>query len=277
MYGLYAIGLVLIYKGAGVIHFGHAEIGTFALFLCQILVMKHGMPYGLAALIMLAAAGGMALVFERAVVWPLRSQPRLTVAVASIALLTTLLALEAKLFGPSSRNLDNPFGTSATQVAGVVISKAQIVSLLVVLVAAGALAAFLRWTDFGLAMVAASEDQEAVRFLGIRLSAVSMVTWGLAGVLSGLAALLIQPTVGVVSTGVFGLIFIKSLGAALIGGLSSMSGAFAGGLVVGVGEALIRHATLTSPLNGLPELCIFLAVVAVLVVRPQGLLGAKWG
>jgi branched-subunit amino acid ABC-type transport system permease component len=44
-----------------------------------------------------------------------------------------------------------------------------------------------------------------------------------------------------------------------------------------VGEALIRHATLTSPLNGLPELCIFLAVVAVLVVRPQGLLGAKWG
>ena len=124
-------------------------------------------------------------------------------------------------------------------------------------------------------MVAASQDQEAVRFLGIRLARVSLFTWGLAAALSAIAALLIQPTVGVVSPSAFGGIFIKALGAALIGGLSSMPGAFAGGLVVGVAEAEIRHLTLNSSLVGLPELVIFAAVVATLMFRPQGVFAGR--
>ncbi len=148
-------------------------------------------------------------------------------------------------------------------------------SLVLVLVIGLALAAFLRFTDFGLSVQAAAQDQEAVRFLGIRLARVSIFTWGLAAVLSAVAALLIQPSVGVISASAFGAIFIKALGAALIGGLSSMPGAFAGGLVVGVAEAEIRHATVSSSLTGLPELVIFGAVVATLVFRPQGLFAGR--
>jgi branched-chain amino acid transport system permease protein len=85
--------------------------------------------------------------------------------------------------------------------------------------------------------------------------------------------LLIEPTITLISPIVYGVIFIKALGAALIGGLESMPGAFVGGLVVGVGEAAIRHATISTNLSGLPELCIFAAILATLLFRPQGLLG----
>ena len=275
IYGLYALGLVLIYKGSGVLNFAQAELGTFTLFVCQVLVTEHGQPYLVGAAAAVALAVGMGLVFERLAVWPLRAAPRITVAVATIALLSLLIALELTVFGILPRQLAPAIHGAGWRVFDVIVTPTQMLSLVFVVVIGLALAAFLRFTDFGLAVVAASQDQEAVRFLGIRLARVSLFTWGLAAALSAIAALLIQPTVGVVSPSAFGGIFIKALGAALIGGFSSMPGAFAGGLVVGVAEAEIRHLTLNSSLVGLPELVIFAAVVATLMFRPQGVFAAR--
>ena len=275
IYGLYALGLVLIYKGSGVLNFAQAELGTFTLFVCQVLVAEHGQPYLVGAAAAVALAVGMGLVFERLAVWPLRAAPRITVAVATIALLSLLIALELTVFGILPRQLAPAIHGAGWRVFDVIVTPTQMLSLVFVVVIGLGLAAFLRFTDFGLAVVAASQDQEAVRFLGIRLARVSLFTWGLAAALSAIAALLIQPTVGVVSPSAFGGIFIKALGAALIGGLSSMPGAFAGGLVVGVAEAEIRHLTLNSSLVGLPELVIFAAVVATLMFRPQGVFAGR--
>jgi branched-chain amino acid transport system permease protein len=208
-------------------------------------------------------------------VWPLRAAPRLTVAVGTLAMLSLLIALELTIFGAAPKLLDPPIAGVGIRVFEVIVTPTQILSFFVGAAIGAALAAFLRFTDFGLSVQAASQDQEAVRFLGIRLARVSIFTWGLAAILSALAALLIQPTVGVISASAFGGIFIKALGAALIGGLSSLSGAFVGGLVVGIAEAEIKHATVSSSLTGLPELVIFAVVVAVLVLRPQGLFGAR--
>jgi branched-chain amino acid transport system permease protein len=275
IYGLYALGLVLVYEGSGVLNFAQAELGTFTLFVCQVLVTEHGQPYLVGAAAAVALAVGMGLVFERLAVWPLRAAPRITVAVATIALLSLLIALELTVFGILPRQLAPAIRGAGWRVFDVIVTPTQVLSLVFVVVIGLGLAAFLRFTDFGLAVVAASQDQEAVRFLGIRLARVSLFTWGLAAALSAIAALLIQPTVGVVSPSAFGGIFIKALGAALIGGLSSMPGAFGGGLVVGVAEAEIRHLTLNSSLVGLPELMIFAAVVATLMFRPQGVFGAR--
>lgn len=275
IYGLYALGLVLVYKGSGVLNFAQAELGTFALFLCQSLVVGYDQPYLVGALGAVLFALAMGLTFERLAVWPLRAAPRITVAVATIAMLSLFIVLELKMFGTSPRLLDAPIRGFGPRIFEVFVSPMQILSLALVLVIGLGLAAFLRFTDFGLAVVASAQDQEAVRFLGIRLSRVSMFTWGLAATLSAIAALLIQPTVGVISPSAFGGIFVKALAAALIGGLTSMPGAFVGGMTVGVVEAEIRHFTVSSSLTGLPELVIFAAVVATLVLRPQGLLGER--
>jgi branched-chain amino acid transport system permease protein len=186
-----------------------------------------------------------------------------------------MIALELTIFGPLPRQLDPPISGQGITVFDVIISPTQLLSLLLVAVVGGALAAFLRFTDFGLSVRAAAQDQEAVRFLGIKLARVSLFTWGLAAVFSAVAALLIEPTVGTLSPSAFGGIFLKALAAALIGGLGSMPGAFAGGIVVGIAEAEIRHATVSSDLSGLPELCIFAAVVATLVLRPNGIFAER--
>jgi branched-chain amino acid transport system permease protein len=275
IYGLYALGLVLVFKGSGVLNFAQAEIGTFTLFVAHVVIVNRDMPYlvGAAASVLCAIAMGMA--FERVAVWPLRSSPRISVAVGTIALLSLLITLELKFFGTFPRLLDPPVGGAGIRVLDVIVTPTQILALVVVLVIGVALAAFLRYTDFGLSVVAASQDPDAVRFLGIRLARVSLFTWGLAAALSAIAALLIQPTIGVISPNAYGALFIKALGAALIGGLASMPGAFVGGVVVGVVEAEIRHLTVSSTLTGLPELCIFGAVLATLLLRPQGLVGQR--
>jgi len=272
IYGLYAIGLVLVFKGTGVVHFAHAEIGTFTLLLAHELIVEHDMPYGVGAAVSVLAAIAIGIAFERLAAWPLRSAPKVQIAVATLALLSLLITLELKIYGSFARLLDPPVSGDGIRLLDVQVSPSQLLSLVVVLVISTGLALFLRRTDFGLSVVAAAQDPEAVQFLGIRLSRVSMFTWGLAAALSAVAALLIQPTIGVISPGAYQALFIKALAAALIGGLTSMSGAFVGGLVVGVVEAEIRHATLSSSLTGIPDLVIFGALVAVLVLRPNGLL-----
>jgi branched-chain amino acid transport system permease protein len=275
IYSLFALGIVLVFTGSGVLNFAQAEIGTFTLYVAQVLIVREHLPYVLGAMAAILLALAIGLTFERAAVWPLLKAPRLTVAVATIALLALLVALEITVFGPVARNLDPPVGGHSLDVLGVYVSPTQLLSLLIVAAVAAGLAAFFRWTDFGLSVVAAAQDQEALRFLGIPLARASMFTWGLAAVLSSVAALLIQPSIGVISPSAYGGLFIRALSAALIGGLSSMRGAFLGGVAVGVGEAVIRHLTVGSSLTGLPELCIFAAVVATLVLRPQGLFGSR--
>jgi branched-chain amino acid transport system permease protein len=275
IYSLFALGIVLIYTGSGVLNFAQAELGTFTLFVAQILVVEHHLPYAVGAAASIALALVIGVTFERLAVWPLLNAPRVTVAVATLALLALGVALEITLFGPVGRNLPPPITGHSVNVIGVYVSPNQIASLILVALVAGGLAAFFRFTDFGLSVVAAAQDQEALRFLGIPLARASMFTWGLAAVLSALAALLIQPDIGVISPGAYSGIFIRALSAALIGGLGSMRGAFLGGVIVGVGEAAIRHATVGTSLTGLPELCIFAAVVATLVFRPQGVFGSR--
>jgi branched-chain amino acid transport system permease protein len=275
IYSLFALGIVLIFTGSGVLNFAQAEVGTFTLYVAQVLVVEHHFPYAIGALAAIVLALAIGVTFERIAVWPLLQAPRVTVAVATIALLALLVALEITVFGPVGRNLPPPLTGHSVNVIGVYVSPTQFASLILVAAVAGALAAFFRFTDFGLSVMAAAQDQEALRFLGIPLKRASMFTWGLAAVLSAVAALLIEPSIGLISPSAFGGIFIRALSAALIGGLSSMRGAFLGGVIVGVGEAEIRHFTVGSSLTGLPELCIFAAVLATLAFRPQGLFGSR--
>lgn len=273
VYGLFALGLVLIYKGSGAINFAQAEIGTMTLFLCHHLVTARGVPYLGAALLSILAGALIAIAFERFAVWPLRGSSTVVLTIATVALLAFLTASEITLFGGNPRVLDTPLA-SGVSIGGVVVSGMQFLSLGLVIAIGIGLALFLRQTDFGLAVVAAADDQEAVRFLGIPLARVSMFVWAFAGALSSVAALLILPSVGALSPSSFNVLFIKALAAALIGGLTNMRGAFLGGLIVGIVEAEIRYMTLGSPLIGLPEVAVFGAAVAVLVLRPRGIFEA---
>lgn len=280
MYGLLALGLVLVYKGSRVLNFAQAEIGTVSLFLAYWLVTEHHLPWIVGAVCALLLGAAIAMVFERVIVRPMGSAPRLSVAVATIGLLTLLLSLELLQFGPSPRVLPPPIEGLGLHIASVYVSPTQLISLAAVAVIGAGLAAFLRRTDFGLGVLAAAEDPTAVRLVGVRLSHVSAFTWGVSGALSALAALFIAPSLGVFTPGVIGApLFVASLAGALLGGMSSLPGAFVGGIAIGVLEALTKFLVISRNLSatipGGESIAIFAVILIVLLVRPQGILGRR--
>ncbi|HVE63960.1 MAG TPA: branched-chain amino acid ABC transporter permease [Mycobacteriales bacterium] len=273
IYGLLAVGIVLVYRGSRVLNFAQGEVGTVGLFVAYFLITKQGLPWWVGALGAIATAVAIGLLFERFVVRTMVSATRLSVAVATVGLLLFLLAVEFRFAGESPRTVRGPIDGNGLTLGGVVVSPTQILSLVVTIAVGLGLTLLLRKTDFGLGVLAAADDPTAVRLVGVRLSRVSAFTWGAGAAISALAVLLIEPTIGVFTPGFASELFVKGLAAALVGGLTSLTGAFAGGLIVGLVEIQVGSLTLTSTVPGIPTLSIFALILAVLLIRPAGLFG----
>lgn len=276
IYGLLALGVVLVFRGSRVLNLAHGEIGTFALFIAAWLVVDQHLPYALAVAIAIGAAALLGVAFERSVVRFMRDSEPLAVAVATIGLLTLLVSGELFLFGGSPRNLPPALTGSGVTVAGIVVSQNRLLGFVVACGLGLGLAALLKRTDFGLGVLAAAQDARAARLVGVPLARVSMFVWGTSAALAAIAAILIEPDLGAFSAGFMSRLFIFALAAALVGGLTSLPGAFAGGLVVGLLEATVTHYTLdVAEVPGLPVVSVFVLILVVLLVRPQGLLGGR--
>lgn len=273
IYALLAVGIVLVYKGSRVLNFAQGEIGTFALFIAWWVIESNGMPWIVGALAAIATGGAIGLAFERIVVRNMASASRVSVAVATIGLLLLLFALELKIFGPSPRILRPPLSGLGIQLAGFYVSPTQIIALVAAVALGIALAAFLKRTDFGLGVLAASQDPAATRLVGVRVGRVSAFTWTIAGVVSAVSGLLIEPTIGVFAAGFMTGLFVRALAAALIGGLTSLPGAFVGGVAIGVLEALIGQQFVQSTFPGIQSVGVMIVIVVVLLLRPTGLWG----
>jgi branched-chain amino acid transport system permease protein len=271
VYGLFALGLVLVYKATRVLNFAQGEIGALTTFLTWALVARVGLPWMAGVALALGAAGTVGLGFERLVVRPLIPAPRLTLVVATVSLGLLLGGLEFKLWGASPRILPSPFHGVGLRLADVVLSPPRLFALGVTAVAALASAWFFRRTTFGLALLAAAEDAVGVRLTGIRLRHLSAFTWGVSSVIGGLAGVIIALSLGAFAPFFMSRLMLLGFAAAVLGGMTSMPGALAGGLVVGVAEAVISHYWISVP--GLVEALMFGVIVAVLLVRPRGLLG----
>jgi branched-chain amino acid transport system permease protein len=276
IYALLAAGITLVYKATRAVNFAQAEIGTLAIYLTWWVSGAHHQPWWLGALAAAGAGIGIALVFERLVMRALVTASQITKTVATIGLLGLLTGLEARWFAGSAKTFPPPLTHGGVTIAGVRISPTQVLAVIVVAVVAFALALFLRGTRFGLAILASADDPVAAQLMGVPRARVSAATWAIAGALSVTACLLIEPTVGVLAPGFASTLFINGLTAALLGGLTSLPGAFAGGLLVGVAEAeVVDHFVQYTQVPGPQNLAMLVIVMAVLLARPQGLLGAR--
>jgi branched-chain amino acid transport system permease protein len=276
IYALFAAGITLVYKATRAVNFAQAEIGTLAIYATWWVSGKHHHSWWLGALAALAIGIAVALVFERFVMRQLVASSQITKTVATIGLLGLLTGLESRWFAGSAKIFPPPIVDHGTTISGVEVSGTQIVAVIVVAVIAVLLAVFLRYTRFGLAILASADDPVAAQLMGVPRARVSAATWAIAGALSVIACLLIEPTVGVLSPSAFTTLFIYGLTGALLGGLTSLPGAFAGGLLVGLAQSeVVAHFVQYSQVPGPENLAMLVIVLAVLLVRPQGLLGAR--
>lgn len=276
-YGLIALGLVLVYKSSGIFNFAQGEFGTIAVFA---LWGAHsvGVPYGLAMLVGLVAALASGLATERFVVRPLFGAPRVTLLVATagvslFAIGTELWLGEGRLrfLPPALDRLDR------VSVFGFAVSDQRllIIATLAALAVAGAL--FFARTNLGLAILGLSQNPLATELMGISAERLSRFTWAAAAILGGLGGILSAPLAGGFGAGFVTLsALIPAFTAAVLGGMTSLPGAFVGGVVVGVAESIaVRYPVFSDHVPGAPSVMVFALLVAVLALRPRGLLGAR--
>jgi branched-chain amino acid transport system permease protein len=273
IYGILALGIVIVYRGSKVLNFAQVELGTFGIYVAWWLVDEHGAPWIVGAGAGLVATVAISIVFERFVVRQMVDSPRVTVAVATIGLLLLLIAVELKLWGPSPRSLRGPVSGSATSLLGYTVSWTELLAFALAAAVGLGLNAFLRRTDFGLGVLAAAQDPVATRMQGVSFARVSAFTWGVAGALGALAVILIEPTIGAFFPGHFSVganaLFIPALAAALIGRLDNLTHAFLGGLAVGIVQQGVQRIFVDSTTPGIASVAVFAVIIAALLVRNQ--------
>jgi len=254
-----------------VINFAQGEIGMFTTFIAWSLINHHGFSYWPAFVATLAIAFVFGVGLHTVVIRPLERGSVLTVVMATIALLIVLNGLASVIWGPDVRSFPSPFPNRSLHVGGVFVSLRDIGVVAMTLAAMVLLAAFFKYTKVGLAMRAAAVSPGASRLLGVRVSWMLALGWGLAAVLSALSGMLIAPSVSL-DPNMMQTVLIYSFAAAILGGIESAVGAVVGGLALGVGINLLGTYVHTVT----PELRLPVALgvlLVVLLVRPAGLFG----
>jgi branched-chain amino acid transport system permease protein len=275
VYGLLAVGLVLVYKGARVFNFAQGEFGTVAAFVAFALFEQLGLPYGVAVLGGLVAAVVVGLLVERLVIRPLFNAPRVTVLVATVGVALFIVAVTVLVAKPEPRVLSPAVVGDPITLFGVALLPQQFLVFAVLGALAVALAFFFSRTNLGLAVLATSQDPLATRIVGISVPRMSRFIWGFAALLGGIAGILQAPinifTPGFMTT----TSLVPAFTAAVLGGMTSLPGAFVGGLLVGAAQNVGIFYLQGAGVPGASELTVFSLLLLVLLVRPQGLLGTE--
>lgn len=274
IFALAALGIVLIYRVTGVLNFAHGAMGMFSTFVAWGAVYKwHQSPW-VAVLLALAFAAAFGLFLQFAVFRFFSGRPPVVKAVVTIGILLVLQSAASLLWG--NNQYHEPIhlvGGRSFFIARVPVGPDQMLIILASLVLALAIAAFLTYTRFGIAMRAVSDDPVAAGLWGVPVWIVGAASWALGSLLAAIAGILITPFINL-DTISLTLLILDALAAALIGGLVSLPLTVLGGFLLGLAETYPEIWIKNS--LGFPKLIAILVIVAVLVFRaPRGLLQAE--
>lgn len=272
--GLLAVGLVLVYKSNRFLNLAHAQMGALSALLLNKWVIDWGWNWWVAFPVAISLGVVTGLLVERFVIGRLRKAggSPVRLLLLSVAVSQVLLALTyVPHLGPDPDHATlypQPFSSDA-RVGGIVLSGMSVLIAALVPLLVVALAAFLRWSTLGQGIRAAANNPDAARLCGISVSRVSATTWGIAGGLAAVAAVLVAPTQPGNSGASLGpYLLMLTLGAAAFGAFVSMPATLLGGLVLGVVGQVITAETL----NGSnAEVGQFVVILLVVLVRAKAI------
>lgn len=269
-YSVLALGIVLIYKSSRIINLAHGEVGAVAAAGLAWMVNDGGLSYWLALPLALLFAAFLGAAVELTVIRRLFKAPRLIVLVATLGiaqlfLLITFLVTEG--IDNRAAGFPTPFGAQTTVGEFLVLNDRELMILLLVPIAAAALAAFFRFTSFGVATRAAAENGESARLVGIPIKRVSTFIWMLAAALSGLTAIVLSPGKGLITSESLGPgLLMRALAAAVIARMTSLPVAFAAGIGIGIVEQVVFW---NYPIGGQVELILFGVILGALLLQTR--------
>ncbi len=269
IYGLIALGFVLIYKATETVSFAQGELMMLGAFLGLALMTILGFPFWLAVPSAIAAMAVFGVLAERVVIRPILGQPAFSIVMLTIGIgyvargaITMIPAI-----GTETHTLPVPYKDAIADVGGLILNIEQMVVIGATALLCALLYALFRYSKVGIAMQASSQNQLAAYYMGIPVQRLNGVVWGLAAAVAAIAGLLLAPITFVHAN--MGFIGLKAFPAAVVGGFGSLPGAIVGGLIIGVVESM---AGFYLP-EGFKDVAAYVVVLIMLMVKPNGLFG----
>jgi len=271
IYGLIALGFVLIYKATETVSFAQGELMMLGAFVGLAAMTMLGFPYWLAVLSSIVGMALFGIALERLVIRPILGQPAFSIVMLTIGVGYVARGLITMIpnIGTETHTLPVPYKDEIWNLAGLVLNVEQMAVIAVTTVLCALLFALFRYSKLGIAMQAASQNQLAAYYMGIPVQRLNGIAWGLAAAVAAVAGLLLAPITFVHAN--MGFIGLKAFPAAVVGGFGSLPGAIVGGLVIGVVESLSGFYL---P-DGFKDTAAYIVVLIMLVVKPNGLFGEQ--
>jgi branched-chain amino acid transport system permease protein len=269
IYTLIALGLTTIFGILGIAHFAHGSVAMLGGYLVFFLISAFGI--GLLPSFILAMMCGalLGVVLERVAYYPVRNAPPINSFIIALGLTLIIEKANVLAFGVDQVIIPTPFGR-VFSVGGVTMPELRIYVLLTAAVLVGGMTLLIQRTWIGKAVRAVAQNRPAAVLMGINVNSVSMFVFALSSAL-GVAAGVLIGALFAVAPGVSEGLVVKGFAVLILGGLGSIPGAIVGGMVLGVTEAF--SAAFIS--SGYKDVISFLLMIAVLLVRPEGLMRGK--
>ena len=270
IYAIIALGYTMVYGIAKMLNFAHGDVIMVGGYISFLAATNLGLPVLLSVLVAMAFCTVLGIVIEGLAYRPLRSAPSLAVLITAIGVSYFLQNAALLIFGANPKAY-TPVVSGTLKLFGgqLSISYVSIVTVVACIVIMLALTAFTGRTRMGKAMRACSEDKGAAQLMGINVNRTISLTFAIGSALAAVAGALLcsfSPTLMPTTGSMPG---IKAFTAAVFGGIGSIPGAFIGGILLGVIEALGRAYISTQLSNSI----VFAVLIIILLVRPAGLLG----
>jgi len=267
VYGLIALGFVLIYKATEAVNFAQGDFMMIGAFITLGLTNAEymGLPFWLSAPLAIGIMAVLGYLLDYLILRHLFGQSQTAVVILTIALGFVLRFVAGFIWGHIPQSLESPLSVGEVRLGDVVLGMADIAIIGMTLLLTLLLYLFFQRTKLGLAMQAASQNQMAAYYMGIPVRRVQGMVWGLAGAVAAVAGIL-YASKGAVDPNA-GLLGIKAFAAAVIGGFGSLPGALVGGLIVGVIEPFASYYMPA----GYSQIAPYAVLLFVLIFMPHGL------
>jgi branched-chain amino acid transport system permease protein len=270
LYALVAIGFVIIFGTMNLVTFAHGEVYMVGAFMGYFALTLWNLPWPVALMMGMAAGWILGVLMEKIAFRPMRNVGHMPPLLITIGMSIILKEAVMIVWGAENRPVPSLYGQTI-QLGNSQISLLQLVIMGIVVVLIVGLQLLIQGTKIGRAMRATAQDHEAAQAMGVNADRVFNIAFALASLLGGAGGVLVGVYYNAVSATMGGTAGMKGFAACIFGGLTSIPGAILGSLIIGV----VENLTVQFIASGYRDIIGFLVMVAVLIMRPQGLLGSK--
>ncbi len=271
VYGLIALGFVLIYKATSVLNLATGEFMTLGAFVCLTVLTELSAPFGVALFVTIIFAASLGALTERIALRPLIGEPIISVIMVTIGLASVLKGVTHMIWSPQFRTFPQVFPPTPLDLGFAIVPSGLLWGFIFAVICTVVFTVIFRYTRTGLAMRATAANQQAALSMGISVKRVFALSWSFAAITAALGGIIIGNINGIsIHLGHIGL---KVLSVIILGGLDSIIGAIVGGFIIGVLENFAGVYLDSMFGGGVKEVAPFIILVLIIMIRPYGIFG----